>query len=112
ESPDRAVEHVASARTADACDVSVPIRQADAALIDARVLADDLAEALHPEFFTFGPVDRPARQILAQRCFLRHRTMRRRKRGGFLLADIDEDPWAFVERVHRMPRHACFARVP
>ena len=100
-----AIERIAAAGTAFASEVSVAIIQADAALVDSRIFASDIAQPLHREPIGVGPIKGPpvgTARSASDRCRTHPRA---EKGGGRLLADIDDNSVSVVEGIHRMPGH-------
>src|SRR5882762_432186 len=99
------MKNIAAARAADACDITMPITQARAALVDSRILASRVAQVLRCENSGLRPIELPASQILRGAASVGWRAIREWKRRNFLLADVHDNSVAVAERVHQVPRH-------
>src|SRR5690349_12827241 len=100
------MKNIVAARAADACDVTVPIAQAGAPVIDSRILASRVAQLLHRERTGRGPIELPASQVLRGAKRVGWRAICEWKHRNLLRAYVNEDSVAVAERVHQMPRHA------
>src|SRR5690242_3190922 len=100
------MKNIVAARAADACDVTVPIAQAGAPVIDSRILASRVAEFLRRESPGLRPIELPASQVLRGAKRVGWRAICERKQRDLLRADVNDDSVAVAERVHQMPRHA------